>query len=91
VSIKWSRRAASDLEAVVAHIMEDDRATAQQGAGRITLAVEKLAVFPGLGRPGRVQATRELSLAGLPYIVIYQTEKQDVAILRILHARMQWP
>jgi len=71
--------------------MEDDRATAEQIAAKILRAVEQLADFPGLGRPGRVQGTRELTIAGLPYVVVYQAESRRVAILRVLHARMQWP
>lgn len=45
---------------------------------------------PGLGRPGRLQGTREL-VAHRNYILIYDVAGDLVRVLRILHAARQWP
>lgn len=51
--------------------------------------------MPLLGRAGRVSGTRELVVPGLPYVVVYLLEGDDldgvVAILRIIHGAMRWP
>jgi plasmid stabilization system protein ParE len=53
----------------------------------------RLETFPHLGRPGRVQGTREMAFPPLPFIAIYEVfETQgEVRVLRILHGAQQWP
>ena len=46
---------------------------------------------PAMGRPGRVLGTRELVIAGLPYIVPYRVRDADIEFLRVLHASRRWP
>jgi toxin ParE1/3/4 len=43
-----------------------------------------------MGRPGRVQGTRERIITGTPYIVVYRV-RHEVEILRVLHGAMRWP
>jgi len=50
-----------------------------------------LADHPGMGRPGRVDGTRELVIAGLPYVVAYFHQGDTVTVLRVLHGAMKWP
>jgi toxin ParE1/3/4 len=50
-----------------------------------------LAEHPGMGRPGRVEDTRELVVTGLPYVVSYIHERDTVTVLRVLHGAMKWP
>ena len=47
--------------------------------------------YPELGHAGREPGTRELGIAGLPYIVFYRIVGEDVVIRRVLHGAMQWP
>ncbi|MGA2404250.1 MAG: type II toxin-antitoxin system RelE/ParE family toxin [Syntrophobacteraceae bacterium] len=44
---------------------------------------------PGMGRPGRVDGTRELIIPGLPYILSYVAKGRTVTILRVMHAAMK--
>jgi plasmid stabilization system protein ParE len=53
--------------------------------------VEALAEYPALGRPGRIDGTRELALPDIPYIVAYRVGERDVEILAILHTSQRWP
>jgi toxin ParE1/3/4 len=44
-----------------------------------------------MGRPGRVPGTRELVVAGTPYIVAYRVTASRVDVLAIIHAARRWP
>jgi addiction module RelE/StbE family toxin len=58
---------------------------------RIRTRVMGLAQFPQMGRPGRIEGTRELVISGTPYIAAYQIDGETVRILRVLHGAQQWP
>jgi toxin ParE1/3/4 len=47
--------------------------------------------MPERGRPGELAGTRELVLAGTPYILVYEIEASIVQILRVRHAAQDWP
>ena len=44
-----------------------------------------------MGRVGRVRGTRELVIAGTPYIAAYRVKGRVILILRILHGAQLWP
>ncbi len=54
-------------------------------------AVDRLADFPAMGRPGRVGGTRELVVPGTPYIIPYRVRKEKIEVLRVFHAARKWP
>jgi len=58
---------------------------------RIREAVDQLSLYPFLGRSGRVAGTRELIVAGTPFIVPYRIRDDVVEILSVLHAARRWP
>lgn len=62
MKIVWSRRAAAHLVAIREYVEQDNPEAAGRLARRIREAVEQLARHPLMGRPGRVQGTRELVL-----------------------------
>jgi toxin ParE1/3/4 len=91
VRLKWTRAASLDLEDVEEYISRDNPDTAIDKVLEIIRHVERLANHPGSGRPGRVEGTRELVLAGLPYVVPYLHREDTIIILRVLHEAMKWP
>jgi toxin ParE1/3/4 len=79
------------LEEISERIAVDNLAAATRVIERIRTAVERLREFPGIGRPGRVADTRELVIAGTPYIVPYRVVSDVVQIITVLHSAQRWP
>jgi plasmid stabilization system protein ParE len=46
---------------------------------------------PMIGRPGRIEGTRELPISGTNYIVAHRIEQDGAEILTILDAAQAWP
>ena len=45
-----------------------------------------------LGRKGKVEGTREFSVTGLPYLIVYAiASKMEVDIVTIIHTRRMYP
>lgn len=90
--LRWTSRADRDLDAIHAYIAADDPGAAAKMILRLINAVtQQLATFPAAGRAGRVPGTRELVIAGTPYIVIYRSQANKVDVLRVLHGARKWP
>lgn len=89
--VRWTTDAADDLERIADYITDDRPETARRIALDIARAVGGLDIFPNRGRPGRVEGTRELVLAPLPFIAVYEIHDEDVQVLRILHGAQEWP
>jgi len=70
--IRWSPAAAHDLQQLFNYIRSDNPSAAQRVARTIYDRITNLGVHPHLGRPGRIEATRELPLPPLPFVVVYR-------------------
>ncbi len=91
MKIKWLNLASQDLKYVEAYIAQENPTSAVQVVLRIIDAVELLADQPGIGRLGRVEGTRELVIAGTPFIVPYRKKGAYIEILRVYHQARKWP
>lgn len=89
--IRWTIRATRNLTRIGEYVRADDPVAAERLVATIDRCVCNLANHPSMGRVGRTPGTRELIVAGTPYIVGYRLGDNDVAILRILHAARKWP
>ena len=85
----FTRRAQRDLERIHAFIAQDDPGRACEVLADIRVTINRLAVYPGLGRPGKKAGTRELIVPHLPYKVPYRVRGEKVLILCVLHTRQQ--
>lgn len=90
MKIVWLTSAERDLDALIDYIAEDSPETALQIFATIKHTLEKLAIFPLVGREGRVEGTRELVVPSLPYIIVYK-EAKEIWILAVLHTSRKWP
>jgi toxin ParE1/3/4 len=91
MEIVWRPIALEDLEQARRYIAEHNPRAAERLWRRILNSVERLGVLPGLGRPGRVEGTRELVVPRTPYVVAYTVIGDQVMILSIIHSSQQWP
>jgi len=91
MKVVWSRRARHDIDEIADYIWQDDPVAARRVVLRVVDAIQQLSGFPEMGRRGRVAGTRELVLAGLPYVVAYRRYRGDVVVLRVIHAARDWP
>ena len=88
---RWTRAALSDLAAIHAHIAADNAAAANALRDRAIQFVETvLAVQPGIGRPGRVEGTRE-AVIHPNYIMVYRVKAGAVEILAVRQVARRWP
>lgn len=92
MNIQWSDEAIGDFQNLHAFIARDNPAAAQKMALTIVEAVETdLPGNPRMGRPGRVNGTRELVITQTPYIVPYRIKADTIQILRVYHGAKRWP
>ncbi len=89
--ILWLLGVVRDLVALRAFIAAASPEAAAAIADRIASAVEGLDRFPSTGRVGRIADTRELIVAGTPYVLPYRFKDDTIEILRVIHAARKWP
>ena len=89
--LSWSRAALHDLTELRAYIAKDRPRAAAGVARRILQVVSHLERHPRMGRPGRVEGTRELVVGGTPYLVAYRIRGETLELLRVLHGARKWP
>jgi toxin ParE1/3/4 len=91
MKVHWTDESLAEIEAIVAHIAEDNATAALSLADTIFDRVEAvLPDNPKAGRPGRVEGTRELVVHS-SYIVAYRVSTTAVDILTVRHAARVWP
>ncbi len=91
VIIVWSPRAIAHLTELRAYIARDKPGAAVQTAAILLDAVERLARFPNLGRPGRVGGTRELVVPGTQYVIPDRLRGEHLEVIAVFHGRQKWP
>jgi toxin ParE1/3/4 len=91
MELEWSIFAQADREAIFDYIEADSPQAAIIVDDRIREQVEGLMKFPEMGRPGRIDGTRELIIQRTPYIAAYRIVGKTIRILRVLHGAQMWP
>ena len=92
MNIEFSPIAHANLESIRDYIARFSERSAESTIARILQAIRMLENFPLIGRLGIIKETRELSIAGLPYIVVYEIPNETtIRIIRILHERQEYP
>ncbi|MGU8082973.1 type II toxin-antitoxin system RelE/ParE family toxin [Burkholderia pyrrocinia] len=92
LALHWHPKAREDRAAIMDYIGRDDPLAALELDERLEERAAALPARAELYRQGRVAGTRELVVAP-NYVLVYRIRPADniVEILRVLHARRQWP
>lgn len=88
--VRWTDEAILDLVEVIGYIEERDSIAAATLHDDIVQTAERLGFMPFLYRPGRVPGTREVVVRP-NYLLVYQVGDGTLDVLRVLHARQQYP
>ena len=51
----------------------------------------ELKEWPGRGRPGREEGTREILFPPTPYVAVYRVRQQTIEVMRIYHGAQDRP
>jgi toxin ParE1/3/4 len=90
VKVRWLPSARQALRDHVTYFHKDNPAAAKRVRNRIHETVANLCRFPQSGREGDVGGTREMALAGLPYLVVYRVSEEAIEILNVFHTSTNW-
>lgn len=91
MELRWTEKAANDLEQITDYLFEKTPEHAPELVRSIYAAPAALLTFPRRGRAGKKVGTRELVLTPLPYILVYRITSNVIHIVRILHGAQRWP
>jgi plasmid stabilization system protein ParE len=86
--IRWTTKAADQLEAIVRRIEKDNPDAARAVAETVFDCIAQLEAFPSLGRPGERKGTRELVCS--PYVIVCRLHNEVAEILYIWHDAQDW-
>jgi toxin ParE1/3/4 len=73
------------------YIARKNPAAARNVALKIIDSTERIIHFPEIGRPGRVNHTREFVVSDTEYLIVYRLKKNAIHFLRVLHGHQKWP
>lgn len=87
--ICWRALAEADLHAIVDYIAQDNAVAAMGLGDTVARRVAELAERPKLYRAGRVRGTREM-VVHPNYVVVYRIKRDEIEVVRVLHAAQRW-
>jgi toxin ParE1/3/4 len=85
LKVRYSRRAAAEVEAATAYLRGSSESAAQRFAEALGWAERRLASFPNSGPPGIRPGTRRLIVG--QYILSYRRRSPEIEIFAVRHAR----
>ena len=83
--IRWTPLAAADLQSISDYLKEHHPQYRQPTMRKLYERINALKTAPFIGRPGRVEGTRELLFQPLPYIAVYHVAAQTIEVWRVYH------
>lgn len=90
MKVVWTPEALQDRLDIWEYIATDNPRAAVRMDELFSVAAATLVDFPDKGRLGTVMGTREL-IPHENYRLVYQTEKDAVWILALVHVARMWP
>jgi addiction module RelE/StbE family toxin len=83
--VRWTPAAAADLQQISDYLRERHPRYRQATLRKLYETIRRLGDVPHLGKPGRVEGTREILFPPMPYVAVYRVREQSIEVLRIWH------
>jgi addiction module RelE/StbE family toxin len=90
MKLVWRQEALDDRDRIMNHIGQDNPEAAADLDDVFESKGEVARQRPTLYRKGKLEGTREI-VAASNYVIVYMLRDDCVEVLRIMHARQQWP
>ena len=84
--IRWTPAAAADLQSISDYLKDNHPRYRGPTMRKLYGTIRELKQWPGRGRPGREEGTREIFFAPMPYVAVYRVREQNIEVMRIYHA-----
>ncbi|OWV74023.1 addiction module toxin RelE [Rhizobium sp. R339] len=93
MKLVWRAKAASDRKRAIQFIADQNVGAALSQLDETERQTDLLIDQPEIGRPGRIDGTRELVISRTSFIAIYRVRKEvkQVEVLRLLHGAQRRP
>jgi toxin ParE1/3/4 len=83
--IRWTPAAAADLQSISDYLQEHHPRYRDATVRKLYADIRDLKHWPGRGRPGREEGTREILFQPAPYVAVYRVKEQTIEVMRIYH------
>ena len=86
--VRLSQRSAYHLKEIRAFLVRESPEIAELVRLRVLDTIARLQKLPALGHVGRKDGTREMRVAGLPFVVVYRVDigdRDELVILAVFH------
>lgn len=91
LKLAWTPTALADLASAREYLAAERPSAPDSAAERLERALKALTDHPEIGRPGRLEGTKELIVVGTPFIIPYRVRGNKIEILAFLHGARRWP
>jgi toxin ParE1/3/4 len=88
--VEWTEQATHDLIEIISYIELRNPSAAFDLHALLVQAAEKIPVMPYIFRPGREAGSREY-VVHPNYILVYEVKSNSIDIVRVLHAKQEYP
>ena len=90
MKVRWTRSALNQLHEAYDYIQLDKPSAAARMVDLIEAAVDRLRLFPQIGRPSTRPKTRVLAVAATPFILVYRVKNDLLEIVALYHGAQNW-
>jgi addiction module RelE/StbE family toxin len=91
MKVVFDPRAIDDLSHIHTWIAADNASVAARVIETILAGIERLTLYPSMGRAGLVEGTREWVVPRLPYIIVYQLDetRDELRVIAVFHGAQE--
>jgi toxin ParE1/3/4 len=89
--IRWTPAAAADLQSISEYLKEHHPRYLEATMRKLYGTIRDLKQWPGRGRTGREEGTREILFSPTPYVAVYRVREQTIEVMRIYHGAQDRP